>query len=927
MFEIDENEFALPVFRDLGFNRKTCPNCGSHFWSSNPKQETCGEVPCQGYSFLGNPPTKRAYDIREMRIQFLDYFAERAHTRIKPYPIVARWRNDVYLVGASIYDVQPYVTEGIIPPPANPLVISQPCIRFTDIERVGPTAGRHGTFFEMGGHHAFNRDGQEVYWKDETIRFHHQLLSNVLGVPSDAITYKEHFWSGGGNAGPDLEGIVAGLEISTLVFMKYKTTGNELVPIPIRTVDTGYGIERWSWLSQGSPSGVHAVYAPLLKDTMAMANMTVDDALATAVTHAAGMFYADGKPWRPAAISWLSNQTGLEASSLQETISKLEEVYALIDHTKTLSFLLAEGVVPSNVGEGYLARLIIRRAVRLSRLLGVSDRLPEIVEAQVKFWSGDFRTLREMRTEVLEGLRVEVKKYEETISKGSEAVARIAKELSSRGITRVPLQQLVDLYDSQGLPPEIVKERAEKLGVEVDVPDNFLALVAERQSKPATIEQAQTDSAVDENLAALPATRALYYEDQYQTRFKASVLARPGGKSVVLDQTCFYPQGGGQPGDNGELSFQGGMVNVVDAKKVGGVIVHYLDKPLPDQVELVDGEIDWNRRQSLMRHHTSTHVLIGAARRVLGEHAWQAGAQKDTDTSRLDITHYREITDKEREKMERLVNQVILRNVPVQASWLAREKAEAKYGFRLYQGGAVPGAKIRVVTIQGWDAEACGGTHCERTGELGILKIDKIGRLQDGVERIEFSAGESALRHISSNYDILSKTSKILGTSIDQLPIVAKSIVEERDEFAKELKKLREKTVESRVKRYARRAKTIGPVKLVSEKAPVRKGQDPIDLANRLKELDPYNVTIIFEVSDKVQIVVAAGDEAVKAGVNAAQVVSAVATMIGGRGGGRAHFATGGGPAKDMVDVAMAKAAEIIASQVRIQTPKAERVA
>src|SRR2546426_10865446 len=152
-----------------------------------------------------------------------------------------------------------------------------------------------------------------------------------------------------------------------------------------------------------------------------------------------------------------------------------------------------------------------------------------------------------------------------------------------------------------------------------------------------------------------------------------------------------------------------------------------------------------------MRHHTSTHVLIGAARRVLGEHAWQAGAQKYTATRRLAITHYREITYKEREKMERLVNQVILRNVPVQASWLAREKAEAKYGFRLYQGGAVPGAKIRVVTIQGWDAEACGGTHCKTTGELGVLRIEKVERLQDGIKSFTFTAGGTAVKKIHSD--------------------------------------------------------------------------------------------------------------------------------------------------------------------------------
>jgi alanyl-tRNA synthetase len=192
-----------------------------------------------------------------MRSHFLEFFAANGHTKIRPYPIVARWRDDVYLVGASIYDFQPYVTEGIMPPPANPLVISQPSIRFTDIEAAGLTAGRHGTIFEMGGAHAFNYPNNEIYWKDQTVRYHHQLLTDVMGVPSEAVSYKEHFWSGGGNAGPDLEAIVSGLEISTLVFMQYKVQGDQLTQLPIRTVDTGYGIERWAWLSTGSPSGFH----------------------------------------------------------------------------------------------------------------------------------------------------------------------------------------------------------------------------------------------------------------------------------------------------------------------------------------------------------------------------------------------------------------------------------------------------------------------------------------------------------------------------------------------------------------------------------------------------------------------------------------------------------------------------------------------
>src|SRR6266581_3302474 len=652
MPEINPEEFALPYFKEIGFIRRNCPSCKSNYWAA-PDQTTCGEVPCASYSFIGNPPTKQHYSLAQMRIQFMDYFAERGHTRIKPYPIVARWRNDVYLVGASIYDFQPYVTEGSMPPPANPLVISQPCIRFTDIESVG-AAGRHMSIFEMGGAHAFNYPNKEIYWKDQTVSYHHKLLTDVMGVPSQSITYKEHFWSGGGNAGPDLEGIVSGLEISTLVFMQYKVQGEELVALPIRTVDTGYGMERWTWLSQGSPSGFHAVYGSLLTQVMELAKVDLDENTLSSLTRAAGIYGAGS------------------------------------------------------------------RAARLARQLGILQELPGIIEGQIKMWGGEFHLLREMRGEILEGLQIEVEKYEETISKGSEAVLRLSTELSSQGIRKIPIDQLVLLYDSQGLAPEIVQESAEKVGVEVDVPENFLTLVAERHSKPTTsLEISSSEPEWEAQLKDLPATRALYYDDAYQTSFRAKIVARVAENAVVLDQTCFYPEGGGQPSDHGELQFADQKVKVIDVKKVGNTIVHFLDQLISQEVDLVEGEIDWQRRVNLMRHHTGTHALIGAARRVLGEHVWQAGAQKEVESSRLDITHYREITSKERERIEKLVNQVILRDLPVQVAWMTREKAEAKYGYRLYQGGAVPGSKIRVVRIQGWDAEACGGTHCKRTGELG----------------------------------------------------------------------------------------------------------------------------------------------------------------------------------------------------------------
>src|SRR5438046_1058038 len=223
-----------------------------------------------------------------------------------------------------------------------------------------------------------------------------------------------------------------------------------------------------------------------------------------------------------------------------------------------------------------------------------------------------------------------------------------------------------------------------------------------------------------------------------------------------------------------------------------------------------------------MRHHTGTHVLLGAARRVLGEHVWQAGAQKEVESSRLDITHYQQITQKEKERIERLANQTILRDLPDRFSLVAREKAEAKYGYRRYQGGAVPGSKIRVVRIVGWDAEACGGTHVKRTGELGVFRIEKIDRLQDGVERIIFSAGEPALRRINQYTEELAATAELLKTTPDHVSRSAKALVAERDALEKELEKLEAKSLESRLRQFEKHAKIIGTIRLVIANSPNR---------------------------------------------------------------------------------------------------------
>src|SRR5215472_2245715 len=320
MFEISPEEFALEYFKEKDFTRQQCPRCKSYFWA-RPGRETCGEAPCAPYTFLDKSPMRRNYTMAEMRQEFLSYFEKQGHAIIRPYPIVARWRDDVYLVGASIMDFQPYVIEGTVPPPANPLVVSQPSVRFTDIENVGPTGGRHMTIFEMGGAHAFNYPDKEVYWKEDCVGYHHRLLTEVLGVPDEMISYKEHFWSGGGNAGPDLEGIVAGLEISTLVFMRYRVENEKLLPMKIRTVDTGYGIERWTWMSQGAPTGFHATYGALLDDVFDLAGVEDDREFARMLTLAAGTNDVTTRAGREASFGWIAQQTGLDIGTVKERVN------------------------------------------------------------------------------------------------------------------------------------------------------------------------------------------------------------------------------------------------------------------------------------------------------------------------------------------------------------------------------------------------------------------------------------------------------------------------------------------------------------------------------------------------------------------------------------------------------------------------------
>jgi alanyl-tRNA synthetase len=930
MDKFPEEEYSLPFFKEMGYVRKLCPKCGEYFWTPNPDQETCGEATPEGcafYTFINDPPTRKSYSLSEMREAFLSFFEKYGHARIRPYPVVARWRDDIYLTHASIIDFQPYVTEGIAPPPANPLVIVQPCIRLVDIDNTGPTFGRHLTIFEMGGHHAFNYPDKEVYWKDQTTRYHHEFVTKDLGVKSDEVVYKEGVWIGGGNAGPDVECIIRGLEVATLVFMQYKVVNNEFVKLPIRTVDTGYGIDRYAWLSQGVPSCFEAVYGNLLDKILKMAGIRkIDNDLMMKVAKVSSLVSLDKTASRLEARRKIAEIVGMETSLLDEYLLPIENAFAVTDHTKCLSFILSEGVVPSNIQEGYLARLLFRRIYRLLKMLGIPEKLYDIMDLQINFWSKDYPHLKEMRDEIMEIIAVEEEKFEETIKRGEGLVKRIADELKAKNIQEIPVETLTELYDSHGLPPEIVKQVAEKEELAVNVPENFYTLIAKKHMQTSKLveKKAKPEERLETAVADLPETEQLYYKDQYMTEFEAKVLKVIDDEYVVLDKTCFYPEGGGQPADNGHLMFNRHKVEVVDVQKVGKVIAHKIKgEVVPEEGSIVKGEIDWDKRYSLMKHHTVTHVVNGAARHVLGQHVWQFGTQKGVESSRLDISHYRRLTQEEVHKIETLANQAVLQNIPVETAWMPRSEAESRYGFRLYQGGAVPGKEIRVVKIGDWDVEACAGTHLKNTGEIGFIKIIHSERVQDGVERLVYSVGIPALKAVQKNEQLLWKLSEILNAPLEKLNKTAERLVKELKEANAERRKLIKELIarESAVleAKPTEEGKEVRGVKLV-----MRDFKDSIDVdrmvrtANEIIKRNDSTVTVFYGTDGKsARIIVMAGKTALEKGVNASEIAREASAAIGGGGGGKPNFAQGGGTQIAKLPEAIKKAEETLKKQLK----------
>ena len=707
--------YPYKTLESLEFKRAKCKFCGKYFWSKKSR-DFCDDDECRvkagllRYGFIGNPVGKK-HSYTGSWDTWVKIFKKFGHKPIDRYPVLARWRDDEYFVEASINDFQPHVVSGEVEPPANPLIIPQFCLRFNDLENVGRT-GRHYSGFVMVGQHIFNYPHKFIAFKDEEIRFIHELLTSGFKIPEEEIFYIEDQWEGGGNAGPCVEFFVRGLELGNQVFMQFKKVDRRLEDLDTKVIDMGAGLERFPWLTQGTRTSYEVVYPDTLKY--------------------------------------------LKRFNLES-----REKVVLTDFTRALFVALVDGALPSNVSGGYNLRKILRECFSILRKNSLNLDLTELMKLharELNFYpdlrKADFSLIKDILNE-------EHRKYRETIKNAKKTIEK-TNEFDEK--------TLKQLYESQGITPEIIKE----VKPDVEIPNEIYEIRKKEKRKKESQKKVF-------DLRGIPETNKLYYEKK--TRAAARVL-KVIDDYIVLDATVFYPRSGGQDCDLGCIN----NFEVLDVIKQEGIVLHRiksLEKGLNegDWVEMV---VDEERRKQLTQHHTAAHIINGAARNVLGRHAQQAGAEKKTDKAHLDIFHYKKITDEEIENIEELSNKIIKEGRVVSVFWMDRTRAEQKYGFEIYQGGAVPGKEIRLVEIKDWDTEACGGLHLENTKDTELIIITKAKKIQDAVLRFEFLAGKAARDYVEKTESVLKESADILNTDEEKVYEKAKELFER---WKREIKK------------------------------------------------------------------------------------------------------------------------------------------
>jgi len=814
-------------------------------------------------------------------------------------------------------------------PPRNRVCTCQKCIRTPDLERVGHTA-RHGTYFEMLGNFSFGD-----YFKEEAIPWAWEFLTEALEIPADLLwpsVYEQddeayaiwrdkigvptehivrlgkadNFWEHGtGPCGPCSEiyfdrGLKYGcgspdckpgcdcdrfMEIWNNVFSQFNNDGNgNYTELAQKNIDTGMGLERLACVMQGVDNLFEVDTVRHLLDT---------------VCSIAGKEYGKG---------------GDDDVSIR----------VITDHTRSATFMISDGVIPSNEGRGYVLRRIIRRACRHGKLLGINGMflrgLSEIVISQNE---GAYPELREKYDYILKVITLEEERFNATIDAGLGILSGLIESAKEKGESIISGADAFKLYDTFGFPVDLTREIAEEAGLSIDS-DAFSVLMNEQKER-ARAARGNISGWSDSTrslLENLPETEFLGYTADVCSAKVLSVFAdsesvesvSEGECTVVTDKTVFYGEGGGQVGDSGVITLGETRLTVTDTKKANGIYLHEcrVENGTLKVGDVAELRIDAVRREAIKRNHSSAHLLQAALRQVLGTHVEQAGSYVDEHRVRFDFTHLAAMTAEEIEAVEAIVNANILMAEAAETVVTTPDEAKKMGAMALF--GEKYGSKVRVVKIGSSSTELCGGTHVSNTGNIGLFKIISESGVAAGVRRIEGATGLGVLALLGERDALIRDTAKELKSPNPAgIAKKAESLQAEIKELRRELESANAQIANARAEALLAGIKTVGKFKLLAAKVDMR-AEGARGLSDSVKDKHPDAVSVFAAVSDgKLSFVVSAGAEAVKCGAHAGNILREVAAVCGGKGGGRPDSAMGGGGDLDKVDEALARAEALLA--------------
>ncbi len=858
----------------------------------------------------------------EIRDRFIQFFVDRGHKHLPSSSLVPRKDPTVLLTTAGMLQFKPYFM-GLELPEHTRATTVQKCFRTTDLENVGRTA-RHQTFFEMLGNFSFGD-----YFKSEVIPWAWEFVTRELGLPIDRLWVtvfndddeaariwqeqagvgrdrivrlgeKDNFWAAGptGPCGPCSEiyydfGPERGCgqpecapgcdcdrftEFWNLVFMEFnRDEAGHLTPLPKKNIDTGMGLERITQILQQVPSNFDT---DLLKPLVEIA------------AERAGVEYGRG---------------GKTDVSLR----------LIADHLRGATFLVGDGITPSNEGRGYVLRRIVRRAVRHGRLLGIKGPFVDALVTWVIDHFGHYPELPAQRKFIREVLGAEEQRFADTLDRG---MLLFEKAIARHGGATISGEVAFELFDTYGFPVELTEELAAERGLGVDQ-TGFHALMEEQRgrARKAREEAGVTFAGIEVKTTA--PTGFVGYQTLQAEATVLEVVVRPasGGEAaygVVLDRTPFYAESGGQIGDQGSLS----GLRVIDTQKQGEVFVHLLaeGEAPPEVGHTVIAEVDRLRRQATMRHHTGTHLLHAALKRVLGEQAAQAGSYVGPDELRFDFTFGRSLTPAELQQVEDLVNAEILAATPVEHQTMPIAEAQARGATAMF--GEKYGEIVRVIGVQGFSTELCGGTHARSTGEIGLLKVTEEKGISAGVRRIRAVCGLAALDLFRQQWEVLAGLRDEFKVTTEEIPDRVGRLrdqVKERDEAIKQLKA---KAASARAEDLLGQTREVAGVKVLAGRLP---DLDPEGIrAAALHLRDRLGSGVVVLASDgegKVSAVAAVTPDAVAKGVHAGKLVGALLGQVGGRGGGKPDLAQGGGGDPAKLPQAVGLVTDLVGQQVAVK--------